>query len=148
MEIALIVILLLFYVQSVAKFVAWRLVPYERRMKGIRSHYAKGLRTVRLYDHITLLLVVAMVALLYATGADDLSFFTGLLAGMLLIQVFFHRFHEPIPEDRQPPKPTRPIQLVSYAIQYRPWAAWREMLLIGALSVWAVYTLVAGGLPA
>lgn len=144
MEIALVVILLLFYVQSVAKFAAWRLVPYEKRMQGIRSHYSKGLRTVRIYDHVTLLLVVAMVALLYATGADDLSFFTGLLAGMLLIQVFFHRFHEPIPEDRQPPKPIRPIQLVSFAIQYRPWVAWREMVLIGALSVWAGYALVVG----
>jgi hypothetical protein len=33
---------------------------------------------------------------------QELSFITGLITGMLIIQIFFHRFHEALPDDEAP----------------------------------------------
>ncbi len=73
-----------------------------------------------------------------------LSLITGLIVGMLLIQIFFHRFDKPLPQEQAPPEsPAPPRKLMSYAIQADPGLAWREIILMTALLVWALYELIS-----
>jgi uncharacterized membrane protein YphA (DoxX/SURF4 family) len=145
-KVALTVLLLLFLLQGMAKFALWRFAPYRVRIGRIASYYARGQRVIRAYDSVSLLVTAAMVALLLATGVETTSFAAGLVVGMTLIQVFLHRFDQPLPPDRMPPAPVRPNQHTSYAIQHRPWLAWREIAAIGVLSVWLIWDLVAQAL--
>ena len=50
--------------------------------------------------------MVALVILLMLTEMHYLSFITGLVVGMLTIQVFFHRFSKPLTPDKMPESPT------------------------------------------
>jgi hypothetical protein len=146
MEIALIVLLVLYSLQSLAKFAVWALVPYETRISRIASYYAKEHRVISTYDTVTLVMMAALVVLLFLTDMHYLSFITGLTVGMLTIQVFFHRFIRVLPEERMPQTPTPPVKLVSYAIQAQPGLAWREIAFMTVLSVWALYMLIGRGL--
>jgi hypothetical protein len=62
---------------------------------------------------------------------------------MLVIQIFFHRFSEPLPKDRAPESSAPPRQIMSYAIQAHPGLAWREILLMTVLFCWALYAVIA-----
>ncbi|GAA1773911.1 MULTISPECIES: hypothetical protein [Streptomonospora] len=147
MELALVILLLLITVQSLAKFGVWLVVPYQTRIARIASYYAGGPRKLAIADGVLLALSVVLVLLLFATDMRYLSFVTGLLVGMTLIQLFFHRFNRPLPPEHSPEDtPAPPIKLMSYAIQARPGLAWRETAVITALSVWAVFMLVSRGL--
>jgi multisubunit Na+/H+ antiporter MnhE subunit len=91
----------------------------------------------------SLAVIVALVVLLYLTDMQQLSFITGLIVGMLVIQIFFHRFSEPLPPDRAPEHPSTPKKLMSYAIQANPALAWREIIVMTALLSWALVELIA-----
>lgn len=139
----LIVFLILFAVQSLARFlILWPLVPCEKRIDRIASYYAKEHRVISWYDNIMLTIIVVMMILLFASQMQAVSFITGLTVGMLLIQLFFHRFTEPLPPGRMPDSPIPPVKLVSYAIQDRPGRAWREISIITVLFAWALVVLV------
>lgn len=146
MELALIVLLLLVNVQSLVKFAVWMLVPYETRIGRIASYYEGGPRKIAIADGVLLALSALLVVLLFATDMRYLSFVTGLVVGMTLIQVLFHRFNRPLPQAKSPESPASPIKLMSYAIQAQPGRAWREVAVITALSMWAIYMLVTEGL--
>ncbi len=66
-----------------------------------------------------LALMVVLVALLFVAGVEYLSFTTGLLVGMTIIQVYFHRFSV-----RYPRKVARSsltaLKMMSYSIQANP----------------------------
>jgi hypothetical protein len=66
------------------------------------------------------------------------SFLGGLWIGATLIQLYFHRFHEPLLPSQMPPPAVSPIKMMSYAIQAAPARPWREMLLMTALILWAL----------
>ena len=55
------------------------------------------------------------------------------LVGMTLVQVFFHRFAQPLDASKAPPSPVSPIKTLSYAIQAQPALGWFELAVIGAL---------------
>ncbi|MFI6541140.1 hypothetical protein ACIBHY_52425 [Nonomuraea sp. NPDC050547] len=80
--------------------------------------------------------------MLAVVGPEHLSFTTGLLVGLTLIQVLFHRFTHPLPPDREPPPPVTPIKTLSYAIQADPRPARRDILLQGALPTRALLMLI------
>ncbi|MEV6160045.1 hypothetical protein AB0L53_57870 [Nonomuraea sp. NPDC052129] len=61
---------------------------------------------------------------------------------MNLIQIFIHRFNQPLAESRRPPAPAAPNITMSYAIQARPALGWREIIIMAGLSVWALYVIV------
>ncbi len=144
-SIILTVLLALYVLQSLLKFGIHLFVGYETRRRRIDATY-KG-RQVALYDDIVLLLTLVFIGLLVASGQMEyLSFTTGLLVGMTLIQTYFHRFSDPLPSDKAPEPPVTPIKLMSYAIQANPRKAWREYLLMTLLFVWVLYTLVTRGL--
>lgn len=73
------------------KFAIGFAVPYRTRIARIAGYYRRDGRVISIYDTVTLTLVVAIIALLFLTGIQPLSF-TGLVAGMLIIQIFVHRF--------------------------------------------------------
>ncbi|HYG60893.1 MAG TPA: hypothetical protein VD902_22675 [Symbiobacteriaceae bacterium] len=134
------ILLALYILQALAKFTVHVFVKYETRKQRIEAMYKK--EAVPLYDTVVLLLVLGFVVLLWASGkAESLSFTTGLVVGMTLIQTYFHRFTDPLPPERQPGPPVTPIKLMSFAIQANPLKAWREYLFMTVLLVGALYML-------
>lgn len=146
MKLALVILLILYCVQALAKFAVHFLLPYDRRIRQMARNYAKDHKVIAVYDNVTLLVQIVLVALLVATDLHYLSFLTGLFVGMSLIQVYFHRFVRPLPEVKMPEGPLPPIKLMSYAIQAQPGLAWREYVLMAAAAIWGLYVLVVHGL--
>jgi hypothetical protein len=143
-SVALTILLIAFCVQGLMKFVVGFAVPYRTRIARISSYYRRDGRIISVYDSITLAVIVILVILLFRTDMQPLSFITGLIAGMLIIQIFFHRFSEPLSRDRAPEDGAAPRKVMSYAIQARPALAWREIALMTALFGWALYELISG----
>lgn len=143
MSVALSILLIAFCIQGLVKFAVGFLVPYPTRIRRIASYYQRGGRIISIYDTVTLVIIVALIVLLFLTGIHEPSFVTGLIVGMLVIQIFFHRFSEPLPEDQAPELAAPPRQIMSYAIQAHPGLAWREIILMTALFGWALYALIA-----
>ncbi|SEH00846.1 hypothetical protein SAMN05444920_11835 [Nonomuraea solani] len=142
MEVALKILLGLYILQALIKFVSLFAVPYPTRIKRIAAVHAGG-GFLRWFDDILLVLMIVLVALLAAVGLEHLSFTTGLLVGLTLTQVFFHRFIRPLAPGRVPPPPLTPIKTMSYAIQAHPRLAGRDILLQAALLIWALFMLIA-----
>jgi hypothetical protein len=141
-SVTLSILLLAFCVQGLVKFAVGFLVPYPTRIRRIASYYERGGRILSIYDTVTLIIIVTLVVLLFLTGIHELSFITGLVVGMLVIQIFFHRFSEPLAENEAPESSAPPRKVMSYAIQANPRLAWREILFMTALFAWALYVLV------
>jgi hypothetical protein len=100
MSVVLMILLIAFCVQALVRFAVWFLVPYETRIRRIASYYDRDGRIISFYDSITLIILVALVILLMLTEMHYLSFITGLVVGMLTIQVFFHRFSKSLTADK------------------------------------------------
>ncbi|MFI0424527.1 hypothetical protein [Spongiactinospora sp. 9N601] len=141
MVIVLKVLLGLYILQALIKFINFFAIPYPARIKRIAAVYSGGGRFIRWFDDILLIFMAVLVALLAAVGLEHLSFITGLLVGLTLTQVFFHRFTQPLTPDRSPPPPVTPIKTLSYAIQANPRLAWRDLAIQGALFIWALTML-------
>ncbi|MCP3800676.1 hypothetical protein NLX83_15520 [Allokutzneria sp. A3M-2-11 16] len=137
------VLLILLCVQGLVKFTVGFLVLYSTRIRQVASYYERGGRVITLYDNIILAVMVVLVGLLLVTGVHPHSFVTGLVVGMLVIQVFFHRFSQPLPEDRAPEAPVQPRKLMSYAIQADPGLAWREIAFMALLFIGSLLALVS-----
>jgi hypothetical protein len=136
MSIVLTIVLIAFCVQGLVKFAVGFLVPYSTRINRIATYYRRDGRIISIYDSVTLVIIVALVVLLFLTDMQDLSFITGLVVGMLLIQIFFHRFDKPLAPERAPESGSPPRKVMSYAIQAQPGLAWREILVMTALFGW------------
>ncbi|MEV0271511.1 hypothetical protein AB0H43_22260 [Hamadaea sp. NPDC050747] len=146
MTLALKIILTLFCVHALFKFAVGFLVPYERRIKQISSYYEKDSKVISTYDTVMLIMVAAIVVVLFVSGVQYLSFIAGLIVGMLLIQVFYHRFNQVLPPDKAPTPPAAPNQLNSFAVQAKPGLAWREILFMTVLLAWSLWMLIVRGL--
>lgn len=146
MTTVLTVLLILFCVQGLVKFAVGFLVPYPVRINRIASYYRRDGRVIAVYDSVTLVVMVVLVVLLLLTDMQYLSFVTGLVVGMLTIQIFFHRFREQLSPDRAPKPPAPPRQVMSYAIQDNPGLAWREIVFMSVIFTWSLYHLVMDGL--
>ena len=142
MSIVLTIALIAFCVQGLVKVAAGFLVPYQMRIARIATYYRRDGRIISIYDSVTLVIIVALVVLLFLTGMQDLSFITGLIIGMLIIQVFFHRFDKPLAPEQSPESGAAPRKVMSYATQAQPGLAWREILVMTALFGWALYALL------
>ena len=122
MSVVLTIVLIAFCVQGLVKFAVGFLVPYPTRINRIATYYRRDGRIISIYDSVTLVIIVALVALLFLTDMHELSFITGLIVGMLLIQIFFHRFDKPLPPERRPNQELR--QGKSCRMRSKPTPAW------------------------
>jgi hypothetical protein len=143
MSVALTIVLIAFCLQGLVKFAVGFLVPYDTRIKRISSYYERDGRVISIYDSVTLVIIVALVILLFLVDMRELSFITGVVVGMLIIQIFFHRFDQPLDPEKAPESDSPPRKVMSYAIQARPGLAWREIIVMAALFLWALYVLIA-----
>ena len=139
------IFLTLYILYALLKFAEFFLRSEEGKRKGLRRVYADGGRVIRRFDDAALALMLVFVGLLFYTGVEYLSFTTGLLVGMTVIQVYFHRFDEPLPPEKSPEPPVTALKLMSYSIQANPGKAWRELLFMSLLFVWALYMLASRG---
>ena len=114
MSVALTVLLIVFCLQGLVKFAVGFAVPYRTRITRIAAYYRRDGRIISIYDTVT-----------------------------LVIQIFFHRFSEPLTGDRTPEPDAAPRKIMSYAIQARPALAWREIALMTGLFGWSLYELIA-----
>src|SRR5438552_3491209 len=108
------VLLALYLLYGLLKFFDFFFQSYETRMRGIRAAYANGGRGLRIFDNAILIFIAVLVVLLFVSGVEYLSFATGLLVGCTLIQVYFHRFSEPLSADKAPEPPVSAIKLMSW----------------------------------
>lgn len=55
--------------------------------------------------------ILAMIVLFILAGVQPLSFVTGFIAGMLIVQICFHRFSEPLGQEKNPEAGAAPRDL-------------------------------------
>jgi hypothetical protein len=133
--------LIAYAVYGLLKFVEFFLRSDAKKLAGLRRGYAPGSKVVPVFDDVVMVLMVGVVAALFAVGADARSFAAGLLVGSTLIQTFFHRFNVEVRAGFEPPPPVTPLKQMAYAIQASPQRAWRELILLASLLGWSVSML-------
>jgi hypothetical protein len=136
-------LLALYAAYALLKFFDFFFVSRERRMASIERGYQDDGRAIRVFDAVMLGLVMILVVLQVLAGVQGLSFLTGLLVGMTLIQVYFHRFNRQLPGNEAPPEPVSAIKLMSWSIQANPELAWREIVMMTVLLVGALVLVFA-----
>ena len=136
------VFLVVYMLYAYAKFAQMFLRNEKAKKRWLRRVYAG--RAVAVFDDVMLVVMALVVALTIAAGVDVRSFTSGLLVGMTLIQLFFHRFAVPLPDDWMPAAPVTPLKMMAYAIQAMPAKAWREFLAISVLFAGALVYLASG----
>ena len=135
------ILLTVYIAYALLKFFDFFYQSYDRRMQSIRAAYENDGRILRIFDNVVLGFMLLLIGLLFATGVDCRSFTTGLLVGSTLIQIYFHRFSEPLPAEKSPPAPVSAIKLMSWSIQASPGKPWRELAVLAVLFVWALFGL-------
>lgn len=137
------ILLVVYILYALLKFFEFFFRNEADKMKGLRMVYVEGGgRIVKIFDNAVLILMVIFVVLLFVSGIEYLSFTTGLLVGMTLIQVYFHRFDAPLPPEKSPEPPITALKMMSYSIQANPEKAWKELIFMTALFIWCSYRLV------
>lgn len=138
-------ILGLFAAYALLKFGFFFLLPYDRRRAALERAYRGKTSATTRSDVVLLLLSVGLVVLLAIRGIEQVSFLTGLLVGMTLIQLYFHQFSTPLMDGEAPSPPVSPIKIMSYAIQANPSRPWKELSVITCLLLWSLYGLAQAG---
>ena len=140
------VLLSLYILYALLKFFEFFFRDEETKRKGLDTVYVQGNgRVVRIFDNVTLVFTLVLLGLVFASGVEYLSFTTGLLVGMTIIQLYFHRFSDPLPPEKSPQPPITALKMLSYSIQANPGKAWRELMLMTLLFVWSLYMLATRG---
>ena len=140
------VLMTLFVVQGLIKFYVFFFVKYETRRKQLDKSYGDKTSATKVFDNVILLILGLLITLLFLSDSMEyLSFITGLYIGATLIQIYFHRFSDPLPEDKAPKPPISPIKMMSYGIQAFPKKPWKELLFLTAIFLWGLYMLLSKG---
>lgn len=140
------IILLFYVVYSLIKFYVFFFVKYDRRRKLLDSSYTGKTSATKVQDIFLLLVALIMLGMLFVSGGMEyISFITGLFVGMVLIQLYFHSFSKPLTPEESPEPPVSPIKIMSYAIEADPKRAWKELVILTVLLVWALYVLLTVG---
>jgi hypothetical protein len=131
----------LYALHALVKFGFFFVLGYSRRRRMLDQAYSKNPSATKIADIVLLVFVVVLIALLIVRGTDQVSFLTGLLVGMTLIQLYFHQFSVPLAPDEAPDAPASPIKIMSYAIQAKPGRPWKELIVMAGLLVWSLYRI-------
>lgn len=90
------ILLVVYSLYSLLKFIESFIRSDENKAKGLYKIYVQGNGSViKIFDNVILVLMMLFLVLLFVSGVEYVSFTTGLLVGMTIIQVFFHRFSVP-----------------------------------------------------
>ena len=139
-------LLTIYIVYALLKFIEFFFRSEEAKMKGLEAVYVRGDgRVVKAFDRIILAFMPILLALLFTSGVEYLSFTTGLLVGMSIIQVYFHQFSDPLPPEKSPQPPITALKMLSYSIQANPGKAWKELAFMTVLFGWSLYMLATRG---
>ena len=128
-------------VHVIVKF-AFFALPYRTRRAALDKSYGAKPSATSTSDVILLGFAIVLSALLLWRGVEAVSFLGGLWIGATLIQLYFHRFHTPVPPDRAAPPQTSPLKEMSYAIQAAPWRPWPQLLVLTVLVVWSLVLII------
>ncbi|WP_048190344.1 hypothetical protein [Methanobacterium sp. SMA-27] len=140
------ILLIFFVVYSLIKFYVFFFIKYERRRKLLDSSYNGETSATKVQDIFLLVMALILLGLLFISGGMQyISFITGLFVGMLLIQLYFHSFSKPLKTEESPEPPISPIKIMSYAIEASPGRAWKELVILTVILVWALYMLLTAG---
>ena len=140
------VLLTVYILYALLKFFEFFFRDEKTKRKGLDTVYVQGNgRVVRIFDNVTLVFTLVLLALVFASRVEYLSFTTGLLVGMTIIQLYFHRFSDPLPPEKSPQPPITALKMLSYSIQANPGKAWRELVLMTLLFAWSLYMLATRG---
>jgi len=143
---ALKILLVFFVVYSLIKFYVFFFIKYDTRRKLLDSSYKGKASATKVQDIFLLVMVLLLLGLLFASGATEyISFVTGLLVGMVLIQTYFHSFSKPLTPEESPEEPVSPIKMMSYAIEANPGRAWKQLVIMTIIFIWALYMLLTLG---
>ena len=143
---ALKIVLTFFVVYSLIKFMFFFFVKYDTRRKLLESSYKEKTSATKIQDIFFLAMILILTGLLFASGATEyISFTTGLLVGMVLIQLYFHSFSKPLTPEESPEAHVSPIKIMSYAIEASPGRAWKQLIIMTVLFIWALYMLLTHG---
>jgi uncharacterized membrane protein YphA (DoxX/SURF4 family) len=140
------IFLVIYIFYAFVKFFEFFFRSDETRRYGLHKVYVEGNgRIIKIFDNVMLAVMAVVVCLLFISGVEYLSFTTGLLVGMTIIQIFFHRFNEPLPPEKSPEPPITALKMLSYSVQAMPEKPWRELIFMTVLFVWALYKLFTEG---
>jgi len=140
------ILMTLFVIQGLIKFYVFFFVKYEVRRKQLDKSYGNKTSATKYFDNIILIVLALLITLLFISDSMEyLSFITGLYIGATLIQVYFHRFSEPLPNNKAPQPPISPIKMMSYGIQAFPKKPWKELLFLTVIFLWGLYMLLSKG---
>ena len=140
------ILLTVYILYALLKFLEFFVGDEETKRKGLYTVYVKGGgAVVRIFDNVMLAFMLVLLGLLFRGGVEYVSFTTGLLVGMTIIQIYFHRFSEPLPPEKSPAPPITALKMLSYSVQANPERAWRELVLMTILFLWALYMLATRG---
>jgi hypothetical protein len=120
------------------------LMPYGRRREILDKSYGDKLSATATSDLVSLGFAALLVVVLFISGVHATSFLIGLWVGATLIQLYFHRYSEPMEAGKEPKAPAGPIKTMSYAIEERPWRPWPEILSLCVLVVAGLVALAVG----
>lgn len=146
MKTALLIFLFIYIIYALVKFFEFFYRKKEIRKWGLNLVYVKGDgRVVKTFDSVMFVILILMLIALFLSGVEYLSFTTGLLVGMTIIQAYFHRFDKPLPKEDMPSEPITALKMESYSIQMMPGRAWRELLFMSVVFVWCLYEIAHNG---
>jgi hypothetical protein len=132
------ILLAIYSVHALAKFGFFFVLSYRRRREALDRAYAGKASATKIADAVLLVFAIVLAGLLGIRGADHVSFLTGLLVGMTLIQIYFHQFSVPLSDNEAPKPPSSPIKIMSYALQAKPGRPWKELVVIACLLIWSL----------
>ena len=143
---ALKIVLVFFIIYSLVKFFVFFFIKYDKRRNLLDKSYNGKAHATGVQDIFLLIMVLIIIGLLFISGQTEyISFVSGLFAGMVLIQLYFHSFSKTLPLEKSPEPPISPIKMMSYAIEANPERAWKELVIITIISIWALYMLLTQG---
>lgn len=128
-------------VHILVKF-AFFLLPYAKRRAALDKSYGDRPSATSTSDWVLLGITVVLAAVLIWRGVEAASFLGGLWIGSTLIQLYFHRFHTPVPAGQAAPPQTSPLKEMSYAIQATPWRPWPQLAVLTVLVVWCLVQIL------
>ncbi|QRY81715.1 hypothetical protein JVX91_11645 [Pseudomonas sp. PDNC002] len=109
-------VVLLLSIFSLLKFTYFFLLPYKKRRSALDKAYDGKAFATDTSDIVMLAVGVVLAIAIFAMGGESVSFLGRLFVGATLIQLFFHAFHAPVPNDREAPEPCSPLKRMPFAI--------------------------------